>query len=291
MTSARGAAPPGSPAVSIGLAVYNGEATVGVAIESLLAQTFTDFELVISDNASTDATESICRRLTADDARVRYVRQPRNRGPVANFEFLLAEARAPLFMWAAADDRWAPEYLSENVHGLEADPGAVNCVSLVSLPSIPDPGTDPLRGSFVAKVRRLLWEISGNSRYYGVWRTQVVRAATRDGSGRFIATDWAVIIAACRRGDFIRVDRTLMWRGQRGASTSWRRQMALLDSRGIDRILPLWGFSRWLARYLTPWELLRCLDVLLLRNLSITAHYVLEIARNWRDPWRKATVL
>ncbi|HET9013123.1 MAG TPA: glycosyltransferase family 2 protein [Gemmatimonadaceae bacterium] len=286
MSSPRTPAHATVPVVSIGLPVYNGEATVAAAIESLLAQSFGDFELIISDNASTDATEAICRRLAAGDPRVRYVRQPGNRGPIANFEYVLAEARAALFMWAASDDRWEPEFLADNVRLLEREPAAVSSVSLVSQPSIAEPGTAPLRGGFVSKVRRLIRENAGNSRYYGVWRTPVLREAMRRGSGHFIASDWAIIISACRHGDFVTTDRVLMTRGGRGASTAWRRQMALFGCRGIDRVLPLWAFTRWLARNLTPWELLRCLDVILLRNLSITVHYAIEVAKQPRDPYR-----
>jgi glycosyltransferase involved in cell wall biosynthesis len=286
MTSAHAHAAWPLPAVSIGLPVYNGDASIGAAVESLLAQTLADFELVISDNASTDATEAICRRLAARDPRVRYLRQRVNRGPIPNFELVLEEARAPLFMWAASDDHWDREFLADNVAALRNDAGAVSSVSRVAMPSIADAGTAPLRGSFVSKVRRLIRENAGNSRYYGVWRTAVLRDAVREGSGRFIASDWAVIIAACRHGDFVRTDRVLMSRGGRGASTAWRRQMALFGCRGVDRVLPLWAFTRWLARHLTAWELLCCLDVVLLRNLSITVHYGLEVARRPRDPHR-----
>ena len=66
--------------VSIGLPVYNGEAFLTESIESLLAQTFDDFELIISDNASTDGTEEICRSFAAADARIQYHREPTNQG-------------------------------------------------------------------------------------------------------------------------------------------------------------------------------------------------------------------
>ena len=74
-----------APRVSIGLPVYNGEVQVTRALESLLAQTFEDFEIVISDNHSTDATESICRDFAARDSRVRYHRSDKNRGVAWNF--------------------------------------------------------------------------------------------------------------------------------------------------------------------------------------------------------------
>jgi glycosyltransferase involved in cell wall biosynthesis len=99
------------PKVSIGMPVYNGEPFIREALDSLLAQTFTDFELIISDNASTDGTEAICREYAAKDDRIRYVRQPENRGALANFQFVLDEAVGEYFMWAAADDIRAPDCL------------------------------------------------------------------------------------------------------------------------------------------------------------------------------------
>ena len=99
---------PKIPQVSIGMPVFNGEKFIREALDSLLAQNFTDFELIISDNASTDSTEAICREYEARDDRIRYVRQAENMGPVANFRYVLDEAVGEYFMWAAADDRRHP---------------------------------------------------------------------------------------------------------------------------------------------------------------------------------------
>ena len=114
------------PRVSIGLPVYNGEDYVGVQVESLLAQTFTDFELVIVDNASTDRTGEICRAFAGRDRRVRYVRNEKNigGGPNQNRAFDLANA-APYFKWAAHDDVHAPQFLERCVEVLDRDPGVV----------------------------------------------------------------------------------------------------------------------------------------------------------------------
>lgn len=92
------------PKVTIGMPVYNGQLFVRAALDALLAQTFTDFELIISDNASTDNTESICREYAVRNTRIRYVRHNENRGALANFQYVLDEARGKYFMWAAADD-------------------------------------------------------------------------------------------------------------------------------------------------------------------------------------------
>lgn len=107
------------PKVSIGMPVYNGEKFIRKALDSLLTQTFTDFELIISDNASTDATAEICKEYAAKDARIRYVHHSINRGSVWNFNFVLKEACEEFFMWAAADDQWGNEWICSLLNKLQ----------------------------------------------------------------------------------------------------------------------------------------------------------------------------
>jgi glycosyltransferase involved in cell wall biosynthesis len=118
MNPASVAAP--SPAVSIGLPVYNGARFLQEALDALLGQTWQDLELIISDNCSTDATREICERAAARDPRVRYMRQPENIGPTRNFAFVLQQARGEFFMWAAHDDRWDSGWIEALVARLRA---------------------------------------------------------------------------------------------------------------------------------------------------------------------------
>jgi glycosyltransferase involved in cell wall biosynthesis len=120
-----------TPTVTIGLPVYNGESYLEMALHSLLAQTFPDFEIVISDNASTDGTQSICERAARQDGRIVYIRQPVNLGAAPNFNLLVDHARAPYFKWAAADDLHAPDYLEKCLALLSSAPDAVLCHSEV----------------------------------------------------------------------------------------------------------------------------------------------------------------
>src|SRR3954471_2621746 len=113
------------PRLTVGLPTYNGEDYLASALDSLLAQTFTDFELIISDNASTDATESIARAYAARDPRIRYVRHPRNRGSAFNHTYVIREARGEFFKWASDDDLYAPELLERCVAALDARPEIV----------------------------------------------------------------------------------------------------------------------------------------------------------------------
>jgi glycosyltransferase involved in cell wall biosynthesis len=107
------------PIVSIGMPVYNGERYIKDALNSLLSQTLEDFELFISDNASTDSTGKICKEYSNRDSRIKYFCQPENIGHIANFEFVLRQAKSEYFMWAACDDVWDKTYLSSAVNLLE----------------------------------------------------------------------------------------------------------------------------------------------------------------------------
>jgi len=111
--------------VTIGLPIYNGKNYLVETIESILAQTYTDFELVISDNASTDETEGICREYVAKDERIRYFRNNVNLGAAANYNRAFELGRGLYFKWAAHDDLLAPTFLERCVEALDNDPDVV----------------------------------------------------------------------------------------------------------------------------------------------------------------------
>ncbi len=115
------------PHVSIGLPVYNGESQLALALDSLIAQTFDDLEIVVSDNHSTDATESICRDFAARDARIHYVRSDRNRGAAWNFNRVFELSHGRYFKWASSNDLHAPDCVRRCVEVLDARPEVVLC--------------------------------------------------------------------------------------------------------------------------------------------------------------------
>ena len=117
------------PKVSIGLPVYNGEKFLAQSIETLIAQTFTDFELIISDNASTDRTEEICRKFADADPRVLYFRNDRNIGGMKNANLTVDRAQGEYYRLAAHDDYCAPTLLARCVEELDRRPEATVCVT------------------------------------------------------------------------------------------------------------------------------------------------------------------
>jgi hypothetical protein len=172
------------PLVSIGMPVHNAEHHLGEAIDSLLAQDYQNIEVVISDNASTDGTESICRGYAHRDGRVTYNRSEQNRGAVWNFNRVFALARGPYFMWAAHDDIRDPRFVSSCVAELEARADAGMCcteVAFIDEAGLPvEPWTKlfhPVGDSVRDRVSAI-----GRSRYwldvYGLIRTEVLAQTT-----------------------------------------------------------------------------------------------------------------
>lgn len=119
------------PLVTLGVPVFDGEAHLEAALRGLQAQTWPKLEILISDNASTDGTEALCRRIAAGDPRIRYLRQPENIGAAPNFELLVREARGELFAWCAHDDLRMPGFVEACAQELLRRPDAVLCNSAV----------------------------------------------------------------------------------------------------------------------------------------------------------------
>jgi glycosyltransferase involved in cell wall biosynthesis len=115
------------PLVGLGMPVFNGAAYIADTLESILGQTFADFELVICDNASTDATEAICRAFAAVDPRIRYYRNDTNVGAHPNYNRTFQLARGKYFKWTPHDDVLHPDYLATCVLALEENRDAVAC--------------------------------------------------------------------------------------------------------------------------------------------------------------------
>jgi hypothetical protein len=170
-----------SPPLTIGLPVFNGRNFLTESLDSLLAQTYTDFELTISDNASTDSTEEICRDYAARDNRIRYVRQPVNLGAAPNHNYLVEVARGRLFKWAAHDDLFAPKLVERCIEALDSQPELI--LAHAYMGNVDERGellkiyeyrlaTDSPRPS--DRFRSLMFTDGGDD-FYGVIRTELMR--------------------------------------------------------------------------------------------------------------------
>ncbi|HET6738863.1 MAG TPA: glycosyltransferase family 2 protein [Kribbella sp.] len=113
------------PRLSIGLPVYNGEDYLAQSLDAVLGQTYTDFELILSSNASTDGTDDICRDYARRDSRITFHRQERNIGAAPHHDFVFRKSHGELFKWASGDDLWARDLVARCVALLDAHPDAI----------------------------------------------------------------------------------------------------------------------------------------------------------------------
>ena len=207
--------------------VYNGERFIRNALDSLLSQTFRDFELIISDNASTDSTSDICQDYAKIDTRIRYICQSKNMGGIWNLNFVLQEAKCEYFIWAAVDDYWLPTFIEKNIKALESDETIIGSISDVELyrkftdmskPNIDDPSSKNLRkyqyvysttGSIEKRVGAYL-KFFQASIIYGVYRTEVLKKSCV--SDDFWAIDLAIVLNTLKYGNLNVIDEILMYR-------------------------------------------------------------------------------
>lgn len=234
------AIPAPTPRVSVGVPVYNGERFLEGVLDALLAQTYSDFELIIGDNASTDRTEEIARACAARDSRVRYVRHPRNLGVAANFQRLFELARGELFRWHAADDLCAPELLARCVDALDARPEAVLAYSKACL--IDDQGNPieeyeddlDLRSPQPSeRFREFFNRVRLCNAQYGVIRSAALRRT--GGLRSFIGSDIVLLAELALHGAFHEVPARLFFRRFHADASSAQSMTSLKEYYTPDR--------------------------------------------------------
>ncbi|MGO9293042.1 MAG: glycosyltransferase family 2 protein [Streptosporangiaceae bacterium] len=234
-----------APRLTIGLPVYNGEKYVAESLGALLGQSFTDFELIISDNASTDSTGDICRRYEKQDPRVSYFRQPRNIGLAPNHNFVAEQARGELFKWASNDDLYARDLLERCIDALDKYPDVVLAHSWTA--KVDDSGamtkafkyslnTASLRAP--ERFRSLLFD-SGGDDDYGVIRTEVLRGTAMKES--YHHADRTIIADLALHGRFYQVPDWLYFRRDHAdraerACPTMRSRCVNMDPRRADRL-------------------------------------------------------
>lgn len=200
-----------TPSVSIGLPVFNGENFLEEALQSLLNQTYTDFELIISDNSSTDRTQAICAAYAQQDPRIRYYRNETNVGAGPNFNRTVALARGQYFKWAAHDDLLLPDYLEKCVDVLDHNPSVILCHSLAKEISangtfikhhaieMPNTSADNVQARFADTIliQHPCFDV------FGLMRTDVLRKTRMIAS--FIGSDRVLLAELALHGRFYKI--------------------------------------------------------------------------------------
>jgi glycosyltransferase involved in cell wall biosynthesis len=231
-----------APRLSIGLPVYNGEKYLAGTLDSLLGQNYEDFELIISDNASTDGTAEICRRYGKQDSRIRYIAQPRNIGCIPNHNFVIKQARGELFKWASHDDLYARDLVRLCVDALDEHPQVVLAHSRSAM--IDSAGTvtklfdyrvmvDSARAP--ERFRSMLFD-GWDDYTYGVMRTKVLRRTPLHGS--YHCADRTITVELGLHGPFYQIPDWLHFRRDNPGRPPWtvRSRCAAMDPRRAGRL-------------------------------------------------------
>lgn len=266
------------PRVSIGLPVYNAEAFLAETIKSILDQDHVDFELVISDNGSTDGTVSICQGFQELDSRVRYYRSDVNRGAAWNFNRVVELSRGEFYKWQAHDDLCLPSFLSSCLREFERGPASL--VLVYPRPVTIDEHGAPLAGFVERSIatrdtrphRRLsmvLRNITMGSPFYGLIRFSALRKTRLH--GRFIAADFVLLAELSMLGELREIPEPLFLRRVHpGISTYANRTVGDLlrwfDTSNVRKrvLLPphIWmgiELQRSISRLSLPWlDKVRC---------------------------------
>jgi glycosyltransferase involved in cell wall biosynthesis len=221
------------PKVSVGMPVFNGEKFLRFAIDGLLKQEFTDFELIISDNASSDRTRDICEEYAAKDSRIRYYRNETNIGASGNYRRVFELARAELFAWAAHDDVHLPGFLRRCVEVLDQTPSQVVLVA-PRTEIIDDQGrrTGKMAETLHTKrslphqrVADVLRNVAWAAAQFGLFRVQTLRQTRL--IDPFLASDWVLLLELAILGEIWEIPEVLFQRRDHaGMSTIANRTQA-----------------------------------------------------------------
>ena len=283
-----------SPRLSIGMPVYNGELFIQQAIESILAQTFTDFELIISDNASTDSTQEICQNFSKKDNRIRIFKQDKNIRTHRNFIFVLKQAKGKYFAWAAVDDYLDKDFMEKNLKVLESHNSIVSSIGkiipygteslkidskLVDTSNYPKflknyvkrgrhkkmVDTGPVSGDINTKIRTLLKITKSLGRWYGVHRTEQLKQCIV--KRPFIDVEVAVFLNLLKLGDFYEESSTTLYEFDEGISSSGIINLAKnSEHNAFEIIFPFYPFTKWVLQNFGILTFMRNFDILLKMN-------------------------
>ena len=285
-----------NPKLTIGMPVYNGELFIKKAIKSILDQTFTDFELIISNNSSTDSTEKICQDFIDKDNRIQIHTQKKNIGIHRNFNFLLSKAKGEYFAWAAVDDYLDNDFMEKNLKILEDNKSVVSSVGKIIPYGVDSLGIDsklietsifpkflknfiksgrrkkmidagPVSGNMNYKIRTFFKITKSLGRWYGVHRTEQLKKCIIEKP--FINVEVSVFLNLLRLGDFHEESSTILHEFDEGISSRGIINMAKYSGHNLFEILfPFYPFTKWVIQNFGISTFFRNFDILFKMNLG-----------------------
>ncbi len=240
-----------NPIVSIGIPVYNSEKFISDTLNSIVSQSYKELEIIISDNASTDATSEICKSYSERDIRIKYVRQEYNLGSDLNFKYVFDVAKGEFFMWHAAHHLRSHDYVEKNIIFLKNNPlyvasGSPDCFK--------DEINDPSKLAFFSFdgncYNNLKCFLNNCWRSHGIFYSLIRKTtigSTELIGWKCIAQDWILIIYLLLKGKIHRVQEGRLLLGREGQSNSNVPFDGLINKK-IEHFFPLYEFTLYFIK-------------------------------------------
>jgi len=279
--------------ITIGIPVFNGENFIEKCINSVLNQTFKDFELLISDNASTDKTFEICKKFEASDKRIKYFRQSNNIGALNNFHYLLKESRGDYFAFLAVDNYYQNNYLKKCISILEISKNIVGVMGKVKI----DEGYQdsfskekkmlkklglsyrPLQEIFIEGdydtrikicLRKIPWQL-----FYSLFRTEELRKSFSDEF--FVGSDATLLLNIVKFGEIKTINDTTFFSYPHGESSKGMMRASIKYNSGLGKIFLFYNLTKWCFKNLGLKICLKNLHYIVRLNLDGLILFMLDI--------------
>lgn len=263
--------------ITVGLPVHNGAQTLARAFDQMQAQTYTDFRLVVCDNASTDDTQRICKDYAARDSRIMYRRIDKLIPASENYRSLIIGASTPYFMWISHDDIWFPTFIEKCLGAIRNRPNVVCVVPRSNV--INDEGkrkldddTAPLRGTPTQRMAMFLRKVSSNHRYYGVFRTDALQRSFPIGDW-FFAYDWLVVALSTLEGEHEEIPEVLFEKFS-NPQYHYFKSHSFEARTSLERLLPCLRFTKELHARIPVQVWRACLPKLVAINAELLSQRV-----------------
>ena len=289
--------------VSIGVPLYNAEKFIHKKLNSLLSQTHKNFELVISDNGSTDLTSKICQEYSKKDPRIVFFKQEKNIGAWNNFNFVLKKAKNEFFLWSAADDVILPEFIEEKIKILKSNKRIACSVSKMILfgestseleinskdssidkrkkefiKKFGNMNTFPASGEYEERIKKYIKNMRHNQIIYGIFRTdQIKKSFVKDA---ILGQDACTIFNILKFGELFVIDKVLMEVYDGGVSRSGMIGLTKnLEYNLFKTLFPMYPFTKWCLRNLGYLICIKNLDFFFKMNFLAQGSLLIDIIR------------
>lgn len=296
------------PTLTIGMPIYNAEKFIANRLESILSQKYSNFELIISDDASTDSTSKICKEFSLKDKRIHLFQQEKNIGMSANFHFVLNKANGEYFFWAAQDDKILPGFIEKNIECLEKNKNLVCSISKIKfvgkiIDEIRERGenstlkriekkiqkkminanTQSIFGNYESKVKKFLSNDGSSLAQYGIFRTNSLKKSVE--LPGFHGDEWAIVLSALKYGDINVIDEILMHKfvGDTVSSKGMISLMMQFKPNFLGKIIPYYDITKWCIQNLGLKLFVKNIHYFLRLNVIGYAYLFYDIVRKFRQ--------